>query len=187
MKYFLGFLAVVGLIVLVFVLVLGGLGGGKKGAPNKPSEVILSDYTNTATIMRLTVDGPVNADQLHKAVRITVGRDQNVIELITGYQGTVAKKQSYNTNTQAYETFLRSLQKLNFTKGDSTPALADERGFCPSGERYIYEIMSGVDTVERYWGSTCGQGTFKGIGPSVRALFRAQIPDYNLFVNGTGL
>ena len=187
MKYFLGFLAVVGLIVLVFVLVLGGLGGGKKGPTNKPAEIILSDYTNTATSMRLTIDGPVNANQLHRAIRITIGRDQNVIEQINGYQGTVAKKQSYNSNSQAYETFLRSLQKFNYTKGDTTPALADERGYCPGGQRYIYEIVSGVDTTERFWGSTCGQGTFKGAGPAVRALFRAQIPNYNQFVSGTGL
>jgi hypothetical protein len=186
MKYFLAFLGVVALIVVVFVLVLNGLHGSGSKTP-KASQVVLSDYANTSTVVRLTVDGPVTADQNHRAVRVTVGRDQSLVEVIKGYQGSVIAQQSYANNTAAYETFLKSLQTLGFTKGDSTPALADERGYCPTGERFIYEIDSGATSVQRYWSSTCSTGTFKGSGQSVRTLFRSQIPNYNVITAGTQL
>lgn len=184
MKYFLAFMGVVVLIVLVFVLVLNGLHGGSKSPKLAPT--VLSDYANTSTAMRLTIDGPINANQNHREVRVTVSRDQNLIEVIQGYQGSVITQQSYANNEPAYEDFLKALQTLGYTRGDNTPALADERGMCPTGERFIYEIDSGATSPQRYWGSSCGNGTFKGSGQAVRNLFRAQIPDYNAITASTG-
>ncbi len=185
MKYFLGFLAVVGLVIVVFFLVLGGLNSGK-GSISK-NHIVLSDYANTSTVMRLTTEGPVNADQNHRVVRITIGRDQNMIEEIRGYQGSVVKQQTYANNQQAYETFLKSLQLLNFTKGNTKSTIVDDRGYCPTGYRYTYEIVSGSTTPEHFWGSSCGQGNFQGLSANIRALFKAQIPDYAQFVSSSRL
>ncbi len=41
----------------------------------------------------------------------------------------------------AYGAFLQSLAHAGFDKGDKDPALKDERGYCPLGNRYIYEIV----------------------------------------------
>jgi hypothetical protein len=174
MRYFLGFLAAVGLIVLVFVLVLRGLGGGGKSNV----QTVLTDYTSTDTVMRLTIDGPVKADQNHHMVRITVGRNENMVETIQGYQDTVLTTNTYPNNEEAYGVFLRALHLQGYTKGDDNPDRADERGICPTGTRYIFEIVTGSASVQRFWTSSCDGGTFRGKASTVRNLFRAQIPDY---------
>jgi hypothetical protein len=181
MKYFLGFLAAVGMVVLVVVLIFRGFSGSGKPTTK---QTVLSDYANTSTLVRLTIDGPVTADQEHDVVRITIGRDGNTLEVLNGYQGALVKSQSYNSNTEAYGNFLRSLQFLGYTKGDPLPANADERGHCPAQNRYIYEIISDSAKVQRYWSDQCGGGTFKGKPTNVRSLFRAQIPDYGKLTSG---
>lgn len=174
MRYFLGFLAAVGLVVLVFVLVLRGFSGGKDSV-----EVKLTDYTATDTVMQMTVDGKVVADQEHQMVRITVGRAENKIELINGYQNQVVDTKTFPNNEEAYGTFLRALDLLGYTKGDINPKKGDERGVCATGQRFIFEIKTGSANVQRFWKTTCGSGTFKGNSSEVRNLFRAQIPEYS--------
>ena len=180
MKYFLGFLAAVGLVVLVFILVLRGLSGGHK----QNVQTLLTDYTSTDTVMRLTIDGPVKADQNHQAVRITIGRDSNLIEMVKGYQGQVVNQQAYPNNEAAYGVFLRALQLNGYTKGNTDPEKADDRGVCASGYRYEFEIITGGSSVQRFWTTSCGGGTFAGRPATVRSLFRAQIPDYNKVTHG---
>lgn len=180
MRYFLGFLGIVALVIFVFVLVVRGFSGHSNAPKN---QTVLSDYTNTSTVMRLSIEGPVTANQTYNEVHITVGRDANTIEIIQGYQGQVAKAKTYANNAEAYGNFLRALQLLNYTKGNPDPKLADERGYCPTGSRYVYEIISGASDVQRFWIGTCGVGTFKGASASIRGLFTRQIPDYASFIN----
>ncbi|HSX34197.1 MAG TPA: hypothetical protein VLF62_00960 [Candidatus Saccharimonadales bacterium] len=181
MKYFIGFIGVVALIILVFVLIVRGFSGG--GSKNDKPQTDLSDYTNTSTVMRFTTEGPVTANQNYDEIRITVGRDASTVEVVNGYQGNVVKAKTYPNNSDAYGNFLRSLQLLNFTKGNPDPKLADERGYCPTGNRYVYEIVSGNADVQRFWIGTCGVGTFKGNSQVIRSLFRSQIPDYATFTS----
>jgi hypothetical protein len=174
MRYFLGFLAVIVLVVAVFILVLRGFGGKNEKAP----EINLLDYATTQTVVKMTVDGPVIADQNHDGYSITIGRDANTIEVVKGYQGTVVDRRTYSNNTEAYAVFLRALQMQRFTKGDPDPKKTDSRGVCPNGSRYTFEIESGGKTIQRYWTSTCGGGTFDGSRSSIRRLFVRQIPDF---------
>jgi hypothetical protein len=118
---------------------------------------------------------------------VTVGRDANTIEVIQGYEGQVIKAKTYPNNSEAYANFLRALQLLGYTRGVDDPKLSDERGYCPSGNRYVYEIISGAADVQRYWIGTCGVGTFKGNSQSIRSLFRKQIPDYGTFVGNLNI
>jgi hypothetical protein len=165
MKYFLGFLGVVALVILVFILVIRGFSGGSK-QPKPQSQ--LSDYTNTSTVMRMTIEGPVVADQNYDEIRITVGRDANIIEVVNGYQDKVVSAKTYPNNSEAYANFLRAIQLLGYTQGDTTGKLDDERGYCPTGNRYVYEIVSGGSDVQRYWIGTCSVGTFKGKSSTIR-------------------
>ncbi|HEV7453707.1 MAG TPA: hypothetical protein VGO07_00440 [Candidatus Saccharimonadales bacterium] len=180
MRYFLGFLAVVALIVAVFILVLKGFSG-----PAKPKNAItLSDYATSQTVVSVTVDGPVNADQKHEAYRITIGRDANVIEVMHGYKYEVVNAQTYASNSEAYTNFLKSIQLLGFTKGDPDPKKADPRGYCPLGDRIIYRIETGNEDVQKYWTTTCNGGTFKGNSATIRSLFIKQIPDFPKITTG---
>lgn len=183
MKYFFAFLAAVALIVVVFILIVRGFGGGGK----PPVQTELIDYAKTQTVVRMTVEGRVNLDAEHRLVRVTVGRDSNVINLIQGYEGHVIQTQTYDSNENAYATFLRALQLKGYTKGNDDPDRQDSRGVCPTGKVYTFEIITGSSPVQRFWTTSCGGGTFKGEASVIRQLFRAQIPDYSKIIRGTGL
>jgi hypothetical protein len=175
MRYFLGFLAVITLVVIVFVMVLHGFTGGSK----PKNQITMIDYANSETTVELTVEGPVNADQLHQGYDIVIGRDANTMTVTSGYQDHVTQTKTYGNNSDAYADFLRALQLQNFTKGDPDAAKADDRGVCPNGSRYTFEIHNSDQTVQRYWTTSCGGGTFKGNSPVIRTLFQKQIPDFS--------
>ncbi len=183
MRYFLGFLAAVALIVLVFILVIRGFSGGNRSS----IETSLTDYAKTDTVVRMQIDGPVNAEQTHRHLSVTIGRTQNTFQLFQGYGQEAVKTQTYNATEKSYRTFLRALQLQKYTKGDDDPQKSDYAGVCPTGKVYVFEIITGSANVQRFWTTSCGGGTFDGNAPIIRQLFRAQIPDYSKLVTGAGL
>lgn len=183
MKYFLGFLVSIGLIVTVFILVLHGFSGGNK----KQAGPDLSSYANTNTAMQLVVDGPINADQQHVGYRITVSSTEVDMDVYSGYQDNVTQTKTYVNNTAAYTSFLNALQLAGFTKGATGPKVqTNESGYCAAGDRYVYSIIN-EDTdanKQRFWSTTCGgQGTFKGNISQVHLLFENQVPDFASLTN----
>lgn len=178
MKYFFGFLASIGLIIFVIVLIVRGFTGGTKDDKKLPTPLI--EYANTSVQMQYTMNGPVVADQERKSLRITVGQDQANIEVLEGYSQNVVASRTYINNQAAYSEFLRALDIAGYTRGADDPATKDERGYCPAGFRYSFDIVDGSDQKQHYWATSCGskQGTFKGKTPQVRALFEDQIPEY---------
>lgn len=182
MRYALAFLAAVALVVVVFILIIRGFSGREPAL-----ETQLTDYAKTETIMRMVVEGKVNADQDHRSVTVTVGRSGNTINLVQGYQGHVIETKNYESNERAYATFLRALDLQGYDKGNDDPDAQDSRGYCPTGKVYTFEIITGSTTVQRFWTTSCGGGTFRGNAGVVRQLFRAQAPDYSDIVAGEGL
>jgi heme/copper-type cytochrome/quinol oxidase subunit 4 len=172
MKFIIGFLVTIGLIILAFILIFRG-----NGAPAVTTPDIIR-YANTNVVMQLTIDGPINSQQAHRMTRITVGQSQVTMTTVQGYQNTVIQSKSYDNNTTAYTDFLHALQIAGYSKGTKTTSLADERGVCPFGNRFIYEIINGAQDSQRYWHSDCGSGNFKGSWSTVNSLFIRQVPDY---------
>lgn len=183
MKYFLGFLATVGLIVLVFVLVIRGFSGGQEPA----DRLVLADHANSSMGVQLTVDGPVTADQTHVGYRITVDRHLAKIETYKGYQNSITNTKSYANNNTAYASFLRALDLAGYTRGADDTSNTDERGVCATGSRFVYEILDSPKGDKRYWSTTCGGGTFRGEGEEVRELFRKQIPEFSQATAGLNI
>jgi len=184
-KYIVGFLAAVGLIVVVIVLLVRALVSGP-GTPVAPSIVPadLASQADTATTVKLTLDSPITAPPLHHDITITVGRDETVLTISDGYNGNVVQSKTYGMSATAYRIFLRAIDLNGFTEGNSDPTMKDERGHCALGDRFIYEVIDpDGQTTQRYWQSTCGTGTFNGDGPTIRQLFRDQVPDYFQLTN----
>lgn len=173
MKYFLGFLASIGLIVAVVILVLRGFSGGPK-----KNQVLLASYANGDTSVAFTVDGPINSDQNHRGYHITVSENQVEIQIYQGYQNTVTLDKTYSNNQAAFSDFLHALDLAGYTKGNSDPKKADESGQCATGDRYVYEVQGTAAPNERYWSTTCGGGTFQGKAAQVQTLFQKQVPDF---------
>lgn len=141
----------------------------------------LISYANTDTVVRETIDGPINAPQNHRQLQITVGRDNTIFEELSGYDGNVVKTQSYGMTQNAYDNFLHAIDRAGYTEGNTDSQLKDERGYCPEGRRYIFEVIQGGKDLERYWVTNCSgtPKTFNGKTNIVVDLFRAQVPDYN--------
>jgi hypothetical protein len=184
MRYFLAFLVTLGLILLLFTLLFRS-GGGKSKTPVGKT---LDSYSTTDAVARVTIDGPINADQTHQALRISVGRDEVTFEKIQGYQGNVVSVQNYANNSDAYANFLLALSHAGFTKGSTPAALKDERGYCPLGDRYVFELTQEDKEIERYWATNCGKpATYLGAVSLTLDLFRAQVPDYNTLTQNIAL
>ena len=184
MKYLFGVIVCIVLVVAVFLLVLRGLTGGNKES-QITQQVKLADYSNTETVVRFTVDGPVVADQEHRAYRITVGRSQVSLDTYKTYDYDLIDQRTYPNTQSAYDSFLRAIDTAGFTKGD--PKLkSDERGTCASGRRTILEIINGSSQIQRFWTTSCGKlGNFQGATSSISQLFINQVPraDYAKLVN----
>lgn len=184
MKYTIGFIAVILITILTFVLIWRGVMGGEDEVQPAP----LTDYAISTTAMRLTTEGQVNPDKLHRAIRITVSRSESRVEILKGYDGEVIKGKSYPSTDEAYFTFLRALDLMGYTEGKDKPEMADHRGYCPAGKRYLYEIVDGVDLLQTYWSASCSKvGNFEGDDSGIRKLFEEQIPDYRKFVDNVDL
>jgi hypothetical protein len=184
MRYFVAFIAMLGLLFLLLFLLLHG--GGKPKVPTTHKTLI--SYAMTDAQARLTIDGPINADLNHRAIRIIVDQNQVSYEQIKGYQNTVINHQSFVNNQTAYVNFLAALQHAGFTVGVNDPALKDERGYCPTGDRYVFELKQDGHELERYWATSCGKPkTYKGALTPTLSLFQAQVPGYIRLSQGLGL
>lgn len=188
MRYFIGFLVVIGLLIALILLLFTG--GGGNGQPKKPkTPMSLADYASTDAVVRLSIDGPINANENHNAIRITVGQTDVTYQQIQGYEGTVVNQQVNANNQSAYSNFLYALGHVGFTQGDNSKALANEKGRCPLGRRYVFELIDGNGhDIQRYWATSCGgTGTYKGLLNSTIQLFQLQVPNYNNLTTNVSL
>ena len=184
MRYFIAFVVALGLLfVLLFLLFHGG------GKPTLPqTHKTLDSYATTDAQAQMTIDGPVNADQTHQAITITVDSNAVIYEQVQGYQGNVVNVKTFANNNDAYANFLLALAHAGFTKGSNAANLRDERGYCPQGVRYIFQFMQDGQVIERYWSSSCGTPeTYQGNLNLTIGLFRAQVPNYKLVTKGVKL
>jgi hypothetical protein len=175
MRYLIGLVIFILLIIFLIIKLLSG-GSHKPALP--PS---LSSYADTATTVRYTIDNPVQAAETHNDIVIEVGSSSADIKITKGYDGEVVKEQSFPMSNAAYANFLLSLQHSGgYTLGNTDPALADERGYCATGDRYSYDIVSGDGRrLQHLWSTSCKEKTFKGRPDVVRQLFTAQIPGFD--------
>lgn len=177
MRYFISFLVALGLLFLVIFLLFHG--GSKPATPQLTAQA-LPGYATTDAQAVMTIDGPVNAVQNHKQIRITVSRDNVTYEQLQGYSGDVVQTQQYPNTEDAYATFLITLARAGYTRGDNNPKARDERGFCPLGDRYIFQFTQDNNDLERYWTTSCGgPKTYQGpLGLTIK-LFQLQVPNYS--------
>ncbi|HUY85076.1 MAG TPA: hypothetical protein VMU97_01015 [Candidatus Dormibacteraeota bacterium] len=177
MRYFISFLIALGLLFLVIFLLFRG--GGKPAAPQLTARALAGYATSNAEAV-MTIDGPVNSVQNHQQIRVTVSRDTVTYEQLQGYSGDVVNVQQYANTSDAYAAFLLSLARAGYTNGDNNPKARDERGFCPLGDRYVFQFTQDNQDLERYWTTSCG-GAKTYLGPlslTVR-LFQLQVPNYS--------
>lgn len=176
MRFFTWLLVAAAILVLVFVIIFKG----PSGSTPKTPVINLNSYATTNAVAQLTIDGPVNSDKEHQQVQISVDNTTTQFEILKGYQGSVATNKTFANNTDSFAAFLHALNVAGFIKGNTDPKLADDRGYCPDGDRYVFELTEGDKTIVHFWSTECGsQGTYGGDTQQTLDLFQNQVPGYN--------
>jgi hypothetical protein len=184
MKFIMAVLGVILLVVLVIVLFTRG--GGDKQPTVKP--VVVSEEAREGVSVVLTTRGKLVGEDERRGIRITVNQDERRLEILTGYEEAVERAQVYPNTHAAFENFLVALDQMGFNRSRLS-AIEDERGACPTGKTYIYELREYSQQLVRLWDTSCGSkiGTMDGKDTTVRKLFEEQIPDYTKQVQGVDL
>jgi len=184
-RFLISLLVGIGLIVVVLILIFRG---GSSPSPTQSPTAQMVNFATTTTTVTMTDIFPTSANQTHHQFVTTVGQDQTTFTVEQGYEGQVLRTQSYQNNSSAYAEFLRALQISGYNLGTNDPKLADDRGYCSAGHRYIFEINNGSQTLQRYWASTCGSlGTSRAKVGSILQLFQRQVPDYSQLTSNISL
>lgn len=175
MRYIIGFLITIGLLILLIVMLVTG---GKKAEVPATSKTLTS-YASSSAAVSMVIDGKIDANSTHQAVRITVDRDNVTYELLQGYDGNVAQMKRYANTENSYDVFLHALSHAGFTQGNTSSKLTDEKGYCPLDKRYVFELNQDGDNIERFWATDCGIKTYQGNLGLTIDLFKNQVPDYD--------
>ncbi len=159
---------------------------------NRPAAVkplTLVDYVTRDTAMvRYTVTGPTVANENHNSITLAISKSQRRLQTFRTYADTLNLDQTFDNNQPAFEDFMRALQNAGFAASKTRPGNPTEIGTCPTGQRYIYELIDDEKIVLRTWSNSCGDnGTFNGSPSTIRALFQAQIPAYNKLTSSFSL
>lgn len=187
LRYFVGFFVTIVLIIILIILLFGG--GNKSDnnsnqSSNSDQPTSLTDIMNPDSAVRMTIAGNVRANQQYYEIQVTSSSDQNSLQIIQGYENNVIETKTFSNNMSAYQTFLLALQNAGYMSGDDNTQLADDRGYCPLGQRFIFEIIESGKVVQRYWSSTCGKPkTYLGNTALTTQLFQMQIPEYSNLTN----
>src|SRR6266404_4238995 len=185
-----GFAIFLAFVLFIIFLVVILTHGHKAPAP-APHVMTLPEYADTTASVVMTTDGIVNGDDMHRQIRITVAQDRRLLEVIQGYSGQVIDSHTFYNTNDAYAVFLRSINNGGFVskakakKGVSAPS--DERGQCPLGFRYVFELSNEGSDVSRLWTSSCATGNWGGILDTMQQLFQNQIPNYSTLTENVNL
>ncbi|MDB5168732.1 MAG: hypothetical protein JWO41_88 [Candidatus Saccharibacteria bacterium] len=180
LRYFVGFVVVIGLLILLIVLIFGG--GDNKKVPQTTRT--LSSYAAGNSQVSMTIDGKENSASEHRQVVIAVNPDRVLYEVKQGYNGSVIESHQFTNTTSAYTAFLLALEHANFNKVDTKHLDVDPRGYCPLGQRFIFELTDNGNKVSRDWWTTCNKPkTFLGDANTVITLFQAQVPGYHTLID----
>ncbi len=175
MRYFIGLLVAIGLIILIIILLLSD---GKKPNTSVASKSLV-DYASTDAQVRLTIDGPINADSEHNQVLITVDSSNVTYQHVVGYQGNAVDTQLFANNQNAYSAFLNALLHAGFTLGNNS-APKDGTGYCALGDLYTFELIQDGKTLQKYWNTSCNNTkSYLGATDLTLTLFQNQVPGYS--------
>jgi len=171
-------------VIIAAIVALGrALFSGNSSSTSTTTTTSMSSSVLDTTANRSvkwTVRGPIVAEENFRSYQITVAPDSREYTVYSGYLGSVISTQDYPNNTRAYEEFVHALVNADITNTRSSSD-DDLRGVCATGGiAYKFETLSGENTDQSIWSSSCSQskGTMAADALRIQALFANQIPDF---------
>ena len=185
MRYYIGIIVSLGLLILALFLLFHG--NSKVIVPTTSQP--LNTYASTNSEVRLTIDGPINANVLHDQVQITVDQYLVTYDQIRGYNGDVVNQQQFPNSQNAYTAFLYALELNGFTDGSTASSLSNEQGHCALGDRYTLELINNGNELEHFWSTSCPNviRSYYGNMSLMLDLFEAQVPNYQKLAGGLNI
>jgi hypothetical protein len=130
--------------------------------------------------VRMTVRGPIVADEKFKSYQITISQSARTMVVYRGYLDEEERTKQLDNNRAAYEQFVYALDKANMMKGTmpEDDAENDLRGVCATGHLYEYSVLVADEPVKHLWTSTCdgSKGSLEASVNQLNDLFLVQIP-----------
>ncbi len=184
---FIIFFAVIAALIFFGVLLFSG--GDDSDTETRERGIDLQSYLDRNITVRMTQGGRIVGNDEYREVRVSVNRNERRLELIRGYQSEVYQTQSFNNNGSAFEAFLLALNSQGFGNEREAADALDERGACPRGRRFVFEVFEGEQLISRQWAVSCSsrEGTLAGNRSGIQRLFEDQITDYRQLVRSTRL
>lgn len=188
-------IAIVLIVIAIAIATLVSVGraifGGDQVDPTKidAGQQALVE-TEAGSSVRMTVRGPIVADENFRSYRISADVNGRNMTTYTGYIEQPVETKDYANNLQAYEEFVYALDKANLMDGTALTGAADDiRGICATGKVYEFEVLRDGTVTKRLWSSTCkgSPGSFRGSIDQVEKLFKAQIPDQKTLLKNIDL
>ncbi len=188
MRYLIAVILVILVVVFGTVALLRSFNGGSKTSKALKITKMADFDNNTNAVVSWTMQGRLVGENQRRSLRITITESERTAEILDGYEQTPDKTQTEGNTQAAFATFLRALDNLNFGRPRNFKT-SDERGFCPTGNRFVYQLDDGSNQVFRTWADSCqsGDGTFGGVAATTGTVFKAQITDYGKFIFNTSL
>lgn len=180
------------IIVVLAVAALVSLGRSMFGGDHEQAKPLVNEgkqalvSTLADRSVRMTVRGPIVADENFNGYSITISPDARNMTVYKGYGKQQVDDDALSNTTQAYTQFVYALNRANLMKGKPLSGDAnDTRGICATGYLYEFEVRQGDNTVQDLWTTTCSgsPGSLDANLAQVMSLFRLQIPDYSNLLN----
>ena len=185
-------LAAIGLAIWALISVgrmfFSGSGNGSEPQATQQVNVGKQALTNTTAdrSVRMTVRGPIVADENFHSYSITISPDARNMTTYVGYLGQQVDTQQLTNNIPAYEQLVYALDRANLMEGTPLSGTAnDTRGICATGSLYEFEVLQGSNSIQKLWTSTCegSPGSLKASLSQITNLFRQQIPSFSQLIS----
>ncbi len=189
MRYGLAIIIVAFLAVVTVAVVVGGNDSGSGSSSAKVTKVVNYENDDDAAVS-WTQQGRLVGEDQRQAIRVTITRNKRQVEVLSGYPERVERSTEFANSPEGFSAFTRALDNAGFGK-ERTVIQPDERGVCPTGNRFIYEVKDAGQQIMRTWSDSCNtaNGTFGGgrTAAQIGGLFKSQITDYSKFISGVRL
>lgn len=188
---------IITIVAVAAVIAIGRALFGDGGSPNSPQPNPNIEDAKTALLstdvdrsVRLTVRGPIVANENFRSYSITVTPDSREMITYEGYLDNQIDRKRLDNNTKAYTELVYALDKRKMMDGkDLTDEQNDLRGICASGKIYKFETIKNNSVVKSLWTSDCSgsKGSAQANVNEILDMFLKQIPDGKKMASGIGL
>ena len=188
---------IITIVAVAAVIAIGRALFGDGGSPNSPQPNPNIEDAKTALLstdvdrsVRLTVRGPIVANENFRSYSITITPDSREMITYEGYLDNQIDRKRLDNNTKAYTELVYALDKRKMMDGkDLTDEQNDLRGICASGKIYKFETIKNNSVVKSLWTSDCSgsKGSAQANVNEILDMFLKQIPDGKKMASGIGL